>query len=356
MRYITLWTARKEGRRDGRQGYPPQYYDGKEGRLSEFEKGVSITASAEINTAVEEWRRKENEILKELRTMVSEFKASIRRFNDALEAHRKRFGKDVAPEPRRRFGKGAIVLLVLLLIFEAGVNIFTFRFLREPGGTTVFLGTALAILIPWSGFYAGMIIKKRGRSLPEFAFASLFVAAAVALIFVVAQGRKIGIEVRNLNPRIVEETFLIFLFMNIIFFLIALWDGYTWGYSYPDLQKAYEELRRRKRQYMNRWARLREAFNHVLGYVRGKLGAANSLSLAYREANRRARGNVSEDQLPKYFNTDFMLPVKVPQEIQEYLTKDEPLYEYEQELGKREQAIKEQTELIANIDRIFEET
>lgn len=355
MARITKCSAKRAGKKDARRVYPPPYFNGQDGRYSDFEKRVAEVAAGEIGNAVEEWRRKEVETLKELNTMVPELEISFRRFKDTLNTHRQQFGQDVAPEPPRRYGKTAILILFLLFIFEGGVNIFTFRFLREPGLTTVIIGLALAFLIPFSGFYAGKILKAREKRFIEWVAAALLVFGAVALILVVAQGRKIGIEARKLDPKIVEETFLIFLFMNILFFAIALWDGYRFGYTYPRLQEAYEELKRRKRQYMNRRARLNDAFIRTLGYARQKLKAAQSLSLAYREANRRARGNVSQDQLPEYFRGDFRLPVQIPREIGEYLDKDDPVSDYKEKLMKGEEAVKKGQDLIDKIDTAFGE-
>ncbi len=137
MARITEWSAKRAGKKDGRTGYPPPDFNGHDGKYSDFEKRVAEAAAGDINNAVEEWRRKEGETLKELRTMVPELKTSFQRFENTLKTHRQQFGKDVAPEPPRRYGKTAILILFLLFIFEGGVNIFTFRFLREPGLTTV---------------------------------------------------------------------------------------------------------------------------------------------------------------------------------------------------------------------------
>jgi len=350
IRYITAWSAKRAGKRDGRKGYPPPDFDGQDGRYSDFEKQVASVAAGEINKAVEGWRREEAETLMELRTLVPTLRVSLERFKETLGRHKQEFGQDVAPEPPHRYGRAAIVILVLLFLFEGGVNIFTFRFLREPGITTVVIGLALAFLIPFSGFYAGRILKARGKSFTEWAVAALLVLGAVALILVVAQGRKIGVEARKLDPKIVEETFLIFLFMNILFFVISLWDGYASGYTYPRLQRDYEELKRRKRQYMNRRYRLNDAFILTLGYARKKLDTAQHLSVVYREANRRARGNVSQNQLPKYFTEDFRLPVQIPKEIGEYLDKDDPVRVYEDKLMSKEEAVKEGQDLINEIN------
>ncbi len=351
MARITEWNAKKAGKKDGKNDYPPPNYDGQNGKYSEFEHEVAAVAAEEIDNAVKEWKRRETETLKELETLVPELRTSFQRFNNILETCKKQFGEDVAPEPPRRYGK-AIFILLLLLIFEGGVNILTFHFLREPGLTTIIIGLALTLLIPFAGFYSGKILKAKEKRPMEWAFAAILVILAVTLILIVAQGRKIGIEVRKLDPKVVEITFWIFLVMNIIFFTFALIDGYYYSYTYPSLQKAYEELRRRKRQYMNRRARLIDAFNETLGYVRQKLDTAQYLSLVYREANRRARGHVPPDQLPKYFQGGFILPVKIPSEFAQYLNQDDPVKAYEQELMTKP-TIREGQDLIDEIE-IFE--
>ncbi|MCS6805506.1 MAG: hypothetical protein RMM98_16010 [Acidobacteriota bacterium] len=356
MARITERSAREAGAEDARRNYPPSDFDGQDGRISDFEKQVATVTKKEIADAVEKWRQRENEVLKELRTMVPELQASLHRFEDTLETHRRQFSRDVAPEPPHRYGKVAIAVLVLLFLFEGGVNIFTFRFLREPGITTVVIGLALAVLIPFSGFYAGRILKAKEKGFVEWVVAVLLVLSAAALIFVVAQGRRIGIEARKHDPKIVEEAFLIFLLLNILLFGIAFGDGYFSGYVYPRLQKAYEELRRRKRQYMNRRARLNEAFIGALSHVREKLATAQQLGVVYREANRRARGNVPQEEIPKYFvDASFKVTSEVPQEIRKYLDSDEPVRDYEKNLTDNEEAIKNGQELIGKIDRAFKE-
>lgn len=356
MARITERNARKAGQEDAGRNYPPNDFDGQGGRISDFEKQVATATEKEIADTVEKWRQGETEVLKELRTMVPELQASLRRFKDSLESHRRRFERDIAPEPPHRYGKLAIAVLVLLFLFEAGVNIFTFRFLREPGITTVVIGLALAFLIPFSGFYAGRILKAKEKGVVERIVAVVLVLGAIALIWIVAEGRKVGIEARKHDPKIVRETFLIFLFMNILFFVIALWDGYISGYVYPRLQKAYEALRSRKRQYMNRRARLNKAFISALRYVREKLAAAQQLGVVYREANRRARGNVPQTELPKYFvDASFRLIDEVPQEIRKYLDSEEPVRDYEKDLTDKEEAVKNGQKLIGDIDKTFEE-
>ncbi len=348
VRYIAEWKAKREGEKDGRRNYPPPDWDGTDGRYSEFEKGISAVAAGEISDVVRKWRNKEAETLRELETLVPELEVSFRRFQQQLDTHRRRFEPDTAPEPPHRYRKALLVLLVLLFLFEGAVNIYTFRFLREPGITTVAIGLALAFLIPLAGFRTGRVLKGREKSI-EWVFAAFLFLAAASLIFIVAQGRRIGIEIRGLDPRIVEETFWIFLLMNAVFFIIALWDGYASGYTYPRLQRAYEELRRRKRQYENRIARLKQAFNYAICDTRRKLTQAQSLSEAYQRANRRARGNVPEEEIPQYFRGSFRLPVQIPTEIEQYLDKQDPVRSYENDLAGNE-AIKRGEEVIRQID------
>lgn len=352
-RKLTSCDAKRAGKMDGRKGYPPESFDGNEGKYSEFEKLAASVAEAQASKAAEKWRREEAETLKELNTVVPELETSFYRFRDILASHRQQFDHDVAPEPRHRYGVFAILVLFFLFIFEGGVNVFTFRFLREPGATTVIIGMALAFLIPFSGFYAGRIAKTRGRRFTESAIAVIMVLAAVGLILAVAEGRRIGIEARKLNPQTVQEVFLIFLFMNVLFFAIAFWDGYASGPTYPRLQKAYDELRRRKRQYMNRRGRLAEGLVSAINRVRKDCATANQLSLVYRQANRAARGNVPPDKLPKYFCERFELPVKVPQEIEKYLDTDDPVRDYENHLKDENEMIKRGEDVL---NRIAHET
>lgn len=348
--------AKRAGKIDGRRGYPPESFDGKGGKYSEFEKLVASTAEAQASKATEKWRREEAKTLKELNTVVPELETSYYRFRDTLASHRQQFGNDVAPEPRHRYGVLAILVLAFLFLFEGGVNVFTFRFLREPGVTTVIIGMALAFLIPFSGFYAGRIAKTRGRRFAESAIAVTLILASVGLILAVAEGRKIGIEARKLNPQTVQEVFLIFLFMNVLFFAIAFWDGYASGPTYPRLQKAYDELRRRKRQYMNRRSRLAEGLVSAINRVRKDCAAANQLSLVYRQANRAARGNVPAEKLPKYFQEGFELPVRIPQELKQYLDKDDPLRDYEKHLKEENELIKRGEDVLKRIaDETFGE-
>jgi hypothetical protein len=351
-RYIREWDAKKAGKKDGRKGHPPPEFDGSNGRYSDFEKQVSDVAERDISRVVGRWRSEETQVLKELKTLVPELHVSFRRFQNQLEVHRQRFGRDVAPEPPHRYGKAFLILLVLLFLFEGGVNIWTFRFLREPGTTTVFIGLALAALIPLAGFRIGRVLKGREKPL-EWLLAIFLFVCAVLLIVIVAHGRKIGIEVRKLDPRVVEETFWIFLLMNAVFFGIALWDGYASGYTHPRLQKAYEELRRRKRQYENRIARLNHAFIRAITETRGILSAAQSLSVAYREANRRARGNVPTNELPEYFKRDFELPVQLPPEIAQYLGEKDPVSSYRSTL-MNDEAVRDGRRLISQIDNALE--
>jgi len=259
----------------------------------------------------------------------------------------------VTTEPPRQLGKWALLLLALLFLFEGAVNIYTFRFLREPGITTVVIGLALAFLIPFGGFRSGQVLKAKGKTLIERILPLVLILASVSLILVVANGRKFAIEARHLNPRLVQETFMIFLFMNVLFFIFAFYDGYANSYTYPHLQKAYNELKRRKRQYMNRRALLEKAFAKMLGEVKTLQESANELSVAYRRANREVRGNISPSELPKYFHTDFNLPIEFPKEIESYLQKPEPLNEYCNELKTREKAFSDGQEYLDQIDDIF---
>jgi hypothetical protein len=348
-RYITEWKAKRAGKKDGRRGYPPPEFDGSNGRYSDFEKRLVAVAEGQISGVIGRWRSKEREILKELETLVPELRVSFQRFQEQLKLYRQRFGRDVAPEPPHRHGVALLILLFLLFLFEGAVNIYTFRFLREPGITTVFLGLALAFLIPLAGFRTGRVLKGRERAV-EWLLAIFLFVCAVLLIIIVARGRKIGIEARGLDPRVVEETFWIFLFMNAVFFGIALWDGYASGYTYPKLQKAYEELRRRKRQYEDRLARLNRALIEAIDETRRILSAAQSLSVAYREANRRARDIVPDDKIPEYFKRDFRLPVQVPPEIEGYLREENPVNSYE----KKHKPVVEGRELIDQIEVTLE--
>jgi|GEM_PF-3367283 len=352
VRYIiTAWSAKRAGKKDGRRNYPPSNWDGTDGRYSEFEKGISVVAAGEISAVVKKWRNKETETLKELRTLVPELDTSLKRFQQQLETHRRHFGSDTAPEPPHRYGKASLILIALLFIFEGGVNIYTFRFLREPGITTVIIGLALAFLIPFAGFLTGRVLKGREKFL-ELAFAAVLFLAAAFLIFLVAQGRRIGIETRRLDPRIVEETFWIFLLMNALFFLLALWDGYASGYIHPSLQRAYEELRRRRRQYENRIARLKRALIRAIHDTRRTVAEVQFLSETYRMANRRARGNVREEEIPAYFKGNFRLPVQIPEEIQRYLGIQDPVGSYESDLMGND-VIKKGRELIDQIDNVL---
>jgi len=307
--WITRHAAKRAGKKDGRKGYPGKDFDGVQGRYSDFEKRLSQVASGDVNAAVGSWRDKERKLLKEVRSLVREMDLSLRRFRETLSDHRQKLDARAMPEPPYRYGKGAIVLLFFLFLFEGAVNVYTFRFLREPGITTVVIGLALAFLIPLAGFNGGRILKAKGKTGPEWITAAALLLFAVMLIAVVAMGRRIAIERRALDPKVVNETFLIFLLMNVLFFAIAFWDGYASGSTYPRLQRAYEELRRRRRQFNDRLSDLERACNTAVRRARERLTTADELAICYREANRRARGNVPQAELPSYFLSNFRLPV-----------------------------------------------
>lgn len=322
---ITVCTAKKAGRKDGRALHPPIEYNGSRGQISDFEKRLSAVAEEWINKFIGEWQKLQNAVLMEIKTLGPELKGALKNLEAEISAHRLRFDEGVRPEPRHRYSKSSYLLLFLLFLVEGGINIYTFRFLREPGITTVVIGLAVALMIPFTGFRAGRILRQRGNTIAEWTIGILLLAGSVFLIFVVAEGRRIAVEARNLDPRVVEETFLIFLVANFLLFTIALWDGYVSGYTYPKLQKAYEELRRRKRHYADRWGRLNDAFARMLAASKTQVAAAEGLKTVYQQANRRAREKKQRPvQLPEYFKNGTPLPIVYPEEIKPYIRVKDP--------------------------------
>lgn len=354
---ITIEMAREQGTKDGRAGHPPSEYDGSPGKISEFEKHLASVASRQIDELVTAWHQTTNTALTEIKTLVPNLLTSVNECKRSLQAHAARFGGDARPEARHKSTKLMIAGLIFLFIVEAAVNATTFRILRETTLLTYVLGIGLSVLAPLSGFLIGRIIKSRDRTIYETAWAIASFILAAALIWVVAEGRGYAIEKKGLSPQEVNEAFWIFLLMNALLFLIAVWHGFYSSYKYPELQKRYEEFQKRKREYADRWGRLSEALNQCLGEIRQLVNEADARRISYQQANREARSDVgSAASLPTYFSNNTKLELEYPNEINTLKDAADPTRTYHDELLANPQmkSVKDAEEAIEGIDEALE--
>lgn len=354
---ITIQVARETGTKDGRMGYPPPDYDGSSGQISEFEKDLSNVASRQIDELVTAWQTSTNRALLEIKNLVPDLLMAVQECRLSLKQHQQMYGGDARPETKHKSTKWMIAGLAFLFVVEIAVNASTFRILREANVFTYILGIGLSVLSPLAGFLTGRVIKARDRTLYESALAAALFVVAVALVWVVAEGREIAIRQRGLDPEVVNEAFWIFLLMNILLFLIAIWHGYNTWYKFPHLQKRVEEFRTRKRQFTNRWGRLNEALITCLGEVRQLVAEAHSRQSDYQQANRDARFDTGKSAgLPIYFTNNTRLPIQYPVVVAEVLDSKEPTSAFHRQLLANEQFafLKEAEDAIAAIDNIIE--
>lgn len=349
---ITHETARERGTEDGRMGYPPARFNGSAGQISEFEQNLAHVANRQLSEQVMQWQKSVGEVLKELKTLVPDLIIASNELIRSITSHQERFGGEARPETKHKSTAWMIAGLAVIFLIEVFVNASTFKTLREPTLITYILGFGISVLAPLSGFLVGRLIKNRDRTRYETAMAIGFFVVAVALIWVVAESRELAMKKPEVTPEEVREAFFIFLFMNILLFLFAIWHGFNTGYKFPDLQKRMEEFRTRKHQYGNRWERLNAGLVECLGTVRQLVAQAHSLQVTYQAANRSARHDVGIKDVPAYFDNNTRLPIENPKELDALLDIDDPTSQYHSNLLKnhRYAFLQEAETAIAQID------
>lgn len=353
---ITIQDARDAGTKDGRAGHPPETFNGSAGQISEFEQKLAYVANRQLSEQVMQWQKTAGEVIRELKTLVPDLIIAANELVRSIARHQERFGGDARPETKHKSTAWMIAGLAVIFLIEVFVNATTFKTLREPTLITWILGLGISVLAPLSGFLVGRLAKNRTRTVYESAMAIGFFVVAVAMIWWVAESRELAMKKPEVTPEEVREAFFIFLFMNILLFMFAIWHGFNTGYKFPDLQKRLEDFRTRKHQYSNRWERLNAGLVECLGIVRQLAAQAHSLQETYQAANRAARHEVKIESVPTYFNNNTRLPIEYPKEISPFLDLADPTSQYHSDLLNNPQYtfLKEAETVIAQIDERLE--
>lgn len=319
IRYITGWTAKRNGKKDGKRNIPPNDYDGSRGKLSSFEEKVLAVVEREIAGFHQQWETYKESVTAQLNDMIPDLKKSHQEYADARQLHKK-------DEIILKKNWTPVIWFILLLIIEVPMNFYAFQFLRDPGLVSWALALILSAVVPVAGHIAGKTIKNREKRLFDVLFTIFLLSVCVVLMLLVAYARQDYILAGSKNPRVAQFAFYIFLFGNILVYLLAIGIGYQHGYEHPSLVRKQMQWKRKKGQFVNRESRLKDNFNRTLNAIREKILIANELAAVYRGVNKQQRWKmahkmkqpVHDVQFPDYFNDGTELPIMVNDPFKKY--------------------------------------
>ncbi|MCX7861365.1 MAG: hypothetical protein N2449_00010 [Bacteroidales bacterium] len=351
--YFKRIEAKRYGIKDGNRRYPPSDFDGLDGKYSNYEKQLVQDATKEINNTVKTWKDEEEKNITQIKTLLPDLSISINKLKLELENTRNKYGQYVQVEQIKKFKffSFLVFLFVFLLLGEIFVNIYSFKFLREPGITTIALGIVLTIIIPFSGILIGYQLRPKDKQFLGLIFGFVLLLLSLLIIYNIAKGREIALAQKVHDENVINTAFYIFLGMNIVFFVFSLKEGYKYSYTYLRIQNAYKDVNKRKRQFFNRINRLHDGLSKAVVKVRNAITHYNKFAIIYRDFNIKARG-YSKDPLPQYFTKEFKLPIEINNEIARYLISENAHALYDDFLNEIKE-VKLGYEKINEIDNII---
>jgi len=260
--FWSRWKAKREGKKDGRLGYPESDH------ASQYEARRIAVAESTIDGFTRRYEREDKKLKEQyceemvaLDNLNERIKAIEQDHQEAKRAEQER-RKAAAPRPPVPVPISYWIIFAFLAVCEFPMNAAVFDILGEAKWLTYLLAAGLGVVIPLAAHFLGIQLRNESpfqsfRGALKALFIFLVVLAVLIGIAYIREKYVAGADIVKIlgikmDPRMVTE---IFLSINLLIFMVATIASYFYHIDVTDEIKReryhYERIRKASQKLLN---------------------------------------------------------------------------------------------------------